>query len=163
FKQHPHLRLNCRLPAAIGDLARLVKAVDPESKLLPDELDQAVTGNVKRRLEDLSVDIAIPNQEIELFDKKWLLKPSLGERYLVYSLAAAEERRQDSPDEHGRMPDVEQSGPRPLGAGPAWRFAAYSPGGRGSMTRRLAAHAREKSRCSAWLTAAAAPIARRAP
>ena len=85
FNQHPHLRLNCQLPTAIGDLAKLVKIVDPESNILPDELNQAVTGNVKRKLENLSIDITVPDQKVKLFDAALLLKPSLGENSLVYS------------------------------------------------------------------------------
>lgn len=88
FNQHPHLRLNCQLPTAIGDLAKLVKVVDPESNILPDELNQAVTGNVKRKLEDLTIDIAVPDQKVKVFDSELLLKPSLGGNSLVYAAAA---------------------------------------------------------------------------
>lgn len=89
FNQHPHLRLNCQLPTAIGDLAKLVKVVDPESNILPDELNQAVTGNVKRKLENLTVDIVVPDQKVKLFDNDLLLKPSLGGNSLVYAAAAS--------------------------------------------------------------------------
>ncbi len=88
FSQHPHLRLNCQLPTTIADLAKLVKIVDPESNILPDELDQAVTGNVKRKLENLTVDIAVPDQKVKLFEHELLLKPSLGGNSLVYAAAA---------------------------------------------------------------------------
>lgn len=87
FNQHPHLRLNCQLPTAIGDLAKLVKVVDPESNILPDELNQAVTGNVKRKMENLTVDIVVRDQQVKLFNNELLLKPSLSGNSLAYAVA----------------------------------------------------------------------------
>lgn len=87
FNQHPHLRLNCQLPTAIGDLAKAVKVVDPESDILPDELNQVVTGNVRHQIESLTVDIVVPDQKVKLFDHELLLRPNLNGSSLVYAAA----------------------------------------------------------------------------
>ena len=88
FNQHPHLRLSCQLPTAIADLAKLVKVVAPESNILANELGQAVTANVKRKLENLAVEIAVPDQNVKLFDNELLQEPSLGGDSLVNAASA---------------------------------------------------------------------------
>ena len=88
FNQHPHLQLSCQLPTAIADLAKLVKVVAPESNILANELGQAVTANVKRKLENLTVEIAVPDQNVKLFDNELLQEPSLGGDSLVNAASA---------------------------------------------------------------------------
>jgi hypothetical protein len=85
FANHPHLRINCQFIAGVGDLARLVTIVDPESPLVPDELNTAVTGGFKQEIKDLDFDIEIPDLKLELFDKKVRLSAHLNDATLVFS------------------------------------------------------------------------------
>lgn len=85
FNQHPHLRLNCQLPTAIGDLAKFVKVIDPESSLLPDGLNQAVTGNVRKKVENTTFTVLIPNFKTAILEKAIILKPALNSDSLVYA------------------------------------------------------------------------------
>lgn len=85
FDQHPHLRINCAIPAAAGDLARLVSLVDGESDILPDELNEIVTGEVKREIKRLTFDVDIPPLEVDARPESIRLAPHLGDQSLVFN------------------------------------------------------------------------------
>jgi len=85
FNQHPHLRLNCLLPSAIGDLAKFVKIIDPETNILPDELNQAVTGQVTKKVDNITLDANIPTYETTLFENNITMKPAIKTGFIVYS------------------------------------------------------------------------------
>lgn len=61
FTQHPYLRINCSIAAGVGELARLVHLIDPENSIVPDELNEAVTGKVRKEVDDAEFEIKIPN------------------------------------------------------------------------------------------------------
>jgi len=86
FTQHPYLRINCSIAAGIGELARLVHIVDPENDIVPDELNEAVTGKVHKEVDDAKFEIRIPNLKQRMGDTDEVLKPSLRSTAIVFRL-----------------------------------------------------------------------------
>jgi hypothetical protein len=85
FTQHPYLRINCSIAAGIGELARLVHLIDPENAILPDELNEAVTGKVRREIDDAEFEIKIPNLNQTWAGEEFSLVPNLQPTAIVFA------------------------------------------------------------------------------
>lgn len=87
FDKHPHLRLNCGLPSGIGDLARLVRVIDGDSDIIPDELNQIVSGKIEQEVKKVRFAIELPGDKIKIKNKPYSVdyKPFLSENVLGFS------------------------------------------------------------------------------
>lgn len=80
FDEHPHLYVNCALPSAIGSLAKLVKVIDGKNKILPDELNEIVSGDIDRKIEDVRFSIKMKKREKEVENYKVTYKAFANDR-----------------------------------------------------------------------------------
>ena len=85
FTQHPYLRINCSIAAGVGELARLVHLIDPENDIVPDELNEAVTGKVRREVDDAEFEIKIPNLKQTWAGEDFALVPNLHSTAIVFA------------------------------------------------------------------------------